>query len=322
MDLIIKNKLISANIIDILKQVRTEINNKKLKDIIDKGKNILITCPFHKGGQEKKPACNVYADINGPLPYGSYYCFTCSAKGSLSELVGACFDSDHKFGEDWLCERFGDVLNNKNNYIAPINIHNKPKEYLDISILDKYKYFHPYMFKRRLTEDIIKKFTIGYDSNTDCLVFPVWDEHGRLVMLTRRSVKSKFFNIQKDIDKPVYLLNFILKENIKTVYIVESQINALTCWVYGYPAVALFGTGSQHQYDILNKSGISHFVLCFDGDDAGTKGIKKFLKNINHDKIIDIKTMPPGKDVNDLEKHEFESLPIINSFEWLKNRFK
>lgn len=46
----------------------------------------------------------------------------------------------------------------------------------------------------------------------------------------------------------------------------------------------------------------------FDGDDAGDKGIQKFLKNIRKDVIINIIRLPRGKDVNDLSYEEVEKL--------------
>ena len=47
-------------------------------------------------------------------------------------------------------------------------------------------------------------------------------------MLTRRSVIDKTFIIDKDKEKPVYLLNYIKNNNIKEATVVESQINCLT----------------------------------------------------------------------------------------------
>ena len=47
-------------------------------------------------------------------------------------------------------------------------------------------------------------------------------------MLTRRSVKDKTFIIDKEKQKPVYLLYYLLQHNIQECYICESQINALT----------------------------------------------------------------------------------------------
>ena len=96
-----------------------------------------------------------------------------------------------------------------------------------------------------------------------------------------------------------------------TVYVVESQINCLTLWQWGYPAIALFGTGSKKQYDILNRSGIRNYILCFDGDDAGRKATQRFIDNLKSDVFISVKQIPDGKDVNDLTKEEFDKLLVI-----------
>ena len=115
--------------------------------------------------------------------------------------------------------------------------------------------------------------------------------------------------IEKDIEKPIYLLNEIIKNNIQEVCVCESQINALTCWEYGVPAIATFGCNiTSKQFEILNKSGIFVYNLLFDGDDAGDKGIARFIKNIRKDVIVNVVPMPRGKDVNDLEKEEFLDL--------------
>ena len=318
MDLILDNKVISNDIYKILKKVKLSIHSNKLKDMKSNGDNLIVSCPFHKNGLENHASCNVFANKSGSIPVGTYHCFSCGAKGSLPEFINACFDESGDFGKNWLIDNFAEA------FIESINIDNSisknidKKNYLNSDILDNYKYFHPYMFKRKLTEDIIRKFSIGYDEKTDCIVFPVWDDKDNLLFLTRRSVNIKFFKIDSDVEKPVYLLNFIKKENIKEVIICESQINALTAWTWGYPAVALFGTGTKYQYDILKKSGIKHYILCLDGDDAGYNGTRKLIKNLPKDSIIDVKKMIKGKDINDLTKEEFDNLPLLNSYDWLR----
>lgn len=87
---------------------------------------------------------------------------------------------------------------------------------------------------------------------------------------------------------------------------------------WGYPAVALFGTGSKKQYDILNKSEIHSFCLALDGDDAGRKGVKNFIKNINDDKLVSVVIMPDFTDVNDLNKEQFLDLKCVDKFDYLK----
>lgn len=318
MNLIIENKVISNDIYSILKKVKSQIHNGKLKDIKDRGENLVISCPFHKNGLETHPSCNVYIDKNGSIPVGTYHCFTCGANGSLPKLINECFDESGEFGANWLLDNFTDAFIDNISIDQPISDIKEKSEFLDPSILDEYKYFHPYMFKRKLSEDIIRKFSVGYDAKTDSIVFPVWDEKDNLLFLTRRSVKSKFFQIDKNSDKPVYLLNFIKKENIQEVMVCESQINTLYCWTMGYPAIGLFGTGDDYQYNILRKSNINHYILCLDGDFAGNIGTSKLIKNLPQDCIIDVKKIPRGKDVNDLSKEEFDNLPLLNCYDWLK----
>lgn len=316
MDLIIKGKCIDAPIEVILNTLKKELNNGKLRDIGENIKdNIAVTCPVHKDGYERNPSCQIFTSRDSDIvEYGTVHCFTCGYKSRLPDFITTCFDEkDPAFGEEWLIERFGIEYDSNSRYLPEIVlIKNKKKKYLNEDILKQYNFYHPYMWKRGLSKQVVDFFKIGFDSNKNMIVFPVWDEFGKLVMLTRRSVVDKTFLIDKDIDKPVYLLNIINDYNYKKVYVCESQINALTCWSWGYPAIALFGTGSKYQYDILNKCGIRHYVLCFDGDNAGNKGIERFKENLRKDVFIDIKQIPLNKDVNDLTKEQFDKLAIIS----------
>ena len=76
-DLVINNKIIDAPMLDILRQLRKELTNGKLKDIIDKHDNIIVTCPHHKDGMENHPSCSVYCGEDANIEYGSVHCFTC-----------------------------------------------------------------------------------------------------------------------------------------------------------------------------------------------------------------------------------------------------
>lgn len=62
---------------------------------------------------------------------------------------------------------------------------------------------------------------------------------------------------------------------------------------------------------ILNRSGIRTYILCFDGDSAGDHGIERFKRYIKNDTIVMVKQqVRDGRDVNDLTKEEFDRLPI------------
>jgi DNA primase len=327
-DLIIKNKIINAPIDVILKKLREETGNHYFRQILNKGNNWSVTCPFHKNGQESHPSCQVYCGDSSDVEYGVFHCFTCGTTSPLYTVVGYCFGKDDEFGKDWLIDNFGTLVFTVNETIDDITIPNITKSvldrckykdsylpqdrYLDESILQQYNYYHEYMWKRKLSKDIVDLFEVGYNPKEECITFPVRDEKGGLKLITQRSVKTKYFYIQEDSEKPIYLLYYILKNNIiNNVWVCESQINCLYLWSLGIPAIALFGTGSAYQYNLLNKTGIRSYTLAFDGDDAGDKGTQRFLSNIRKDVLVNIAKLPRGKDVNDLTPEQIQNLEII-----------
>lgn len=316
MQLEVKGRLIDAPIKTILETIKRECPHPILHDIVDKerDKNVTITCPFHKNGAENKPSCHVFKEEDDPkVTYGTVHCFTCGYSASLPQFVADCFGEEYSFGEQWLMERFGNILLQKNVLLPEIKLDSSPKQVKGLSeeALAQYDYYHPYMYQRGLTKEVIDMFRVGYDSKRDAITFPVWDDKGVPLFVTARSVRDKKFYIPFEAEKPVYLLNFVKKWGIDSVCVCESQINTLVLWSWGYPSIGFFGTGDPYQYDILKRSGIRSYTLCLDGDAAGDKGIARFKANMPEDVLITVKKLPRGRDVADLTKEQFDSLEII-----------
>lgn len=307
MELIVNNKLITADVYDILSELHKETHGKLFHKINIKGKNIQCTCPIHKGGQETKPSCSIYNSDEGEVEKGWVHCFACGYNAPLYKMVADIFNETDDFGKEWLVNHYGDTIYSKAFYLPPIQEEVLSKYHSD-SELNQYKYHTNYWATRGISEEVAKEFELGFDPSQNMVVFPIRDASGRLSMITKRSITSKYFYIEENKDKPVYLLYYILRNNLDRVYVVESQINALTLWTWGYPAIALIGTGSEEQYKILRRSGIRNYILCFDGDIAGDLGRKRFIKNMPSDVLISVKDLPRTKDVNDLTKEQFDSL--------------
>ena len=310
--LIIDNYVINKPIEEILTLLKLSLTNGKLKDIENKGDNILVTCPHHDGGHEKTPACNIYIGNDTKLPYGYFNCFVCGEKGSFLKFVAECFDAPESYAKAWLLKNFGGELIAKNLFMGEpivLNRNKGIKKHLDESILDQYQTWNPYLAKRKLSREICELFKVRYDPKYRQVIFPAYDIKGNLVMLTKRSIDTKSFYLDKDVEKPVYCLDYVMKNNIKTVLITEGAFDCLTGWEYGFPTIATLGKISDYQIEQINKSCINIIYAAFDNDAAGRSFLETLKRKLTK-RIIVIETkFPVGrKDVNDLSKEELQEI--------------
>lgn len=283
------------------------------------GDNIQTSCPFHKNGQERKPSFGVNGEID------RCHCFSCSWSGTIEEMISELYgyQDEGKFGKRWLIKRFNTVeietrpnimegFNGRNNCntncISNISTSNNTA-FISDEELDKYRYIHPYLYERGLTDEIIERFDIGYDRERKEITFPVRDIEGRCVFIAGRSTERKFFRLPKGMDKPIYCSHLFRYGTYTRAYITESFLNCLTCWKYDKPAMAMIGTGNRKQYEILNKLPVREYILAFDPDEAGRKATERFRKNV-HGKIIKELVYPDNRDINDLQE-EFLNCKII-----------
>lgn len=280
------------------------------------GQNIQTTCPFHKDGQERKPSFGVNGDLN------KCHCFACGWSGGIEYMISQLYGYQDrgKYGKNWLVKHFNsvevetrpnlmEVLNGNSNNNSSIVDSKHNNEYIPESLLDSYRYIHPYMYKRGLTDEIIEEFDIGYDKSRNCLTFPILDLDGNCVFVATRNVSNKFFTLPKDLEKPIYQAYRFTSGKYKEAWIVESFLNCLTLWKYGIPSMALIGTGNKHQYDILSKLPVRSYVLAFDPDDAGYKATQRFRRNVKN-KLIKEVVYKDDRDINDLQE-EVKSLEIV-----------
>lgn len=314
----------TQSVLDVLKFELAQKGIDRFHIFRNNGENIQTNCPFHKNGQERKPSFGVNGEID------KCHCFACGWSGTIEEMVSELFGyvDDGKFGKRWLIKKFNSIeietrpnimegFNERNNRLNDRNINrldnlnNNPVDntYISDKELDKYRYIHPYMYKRGLTDEIIKRFDIGYDREREEITFPVRDIEGRCVFVAGRSVESKFFRLPKGFDKPIYCADKFRAGTYRTAYITESFLNCLTCWKYNKPAMAMIGTGNQKQYEILNKLPVREYILAFDPDEAGRKATERFRKSV-HGKIIKELVYPDNRDINDLQE-EFLNCKII-----------
>ena len=146
MDLVLKHKKITEPIINIIKRLRKETGNYYFDIIKEDLDNLTVTCPFHKNGKERKPACQIYCNYNGDILPGLTHCFACGKTVTLPQLVNYCFhnDEDDEFGTDWLISNYATVYYEYQVDIAPLNKITKNNTFISDSVLEKYKQYHPF----------------------------------------------------------------------------------------------------------------------------------------------------------------------------------
>lgn len=307
--------------------------------------DIMVQCPYHNGGQERRPSAGIRKSD------GLFHCLACNETHTLQEVISHCFGHSEdvlgSFGWRWLVKNFKTIeVENRKDIDLEFsrNISNiRTPDYVSEAELDSYRYIHPYMYERGLTDDIIELFDIGYDKATQCLTFPIRDINGNTLFIARRSVKTKYFNYPAGAEKPLYGLYELSKFtgengnslsrvvgngnvfveikpniNVEEVIVCESMLDCLKAWTFGAFAIALNGLGNELQFEQLRKLPCRKLILATDNDERGMQARKRIRRNVSN-KLITEFIIPHikrdngkiTKDLNDLERDEFLALEEI-----------
>lgn len=321
--MLIDDRIINADCLDIINELQAQLhmnNIPLINKIVNTTDNVMITCPYHKDGQERKPSAGIKKED------GTFHCFTCGETHSLPEVISYCFGYNDMFGKQgmkWLTKNFNytevenrnvecninrDISRNRNTNTVS-NTRNT-NGFVTEQELDKYRYYHSYWTKRGIVDDeIIELFDLGYDKETECITFPVRDKDGNCLFVARRSVKTKYFNYPSGAEKPLYGLYELSKyKNISEVFICESMIDCILLWQSGYFAVALNGLGSKEQLEMLDKLPCRRLILATDNDDAGRQARERIRKNVNRKIITEIDFPSNIKDVGECSLEQIEDI--------------
>lgn len=305
----VNDYILKTRVEDVITMLQLTLTNGKLRDVKHGNDNIVVTCPVHSGGMESHPACNIYVGEDSKLPYGYFNCFVCGSNGSFLKFVASCFESSEDYALSWLLKNFEfEKLPKVFDLGDPISTEPKKKAaiVLDESILDQYQTWHPYLGERKLSRATCKQFNIRYDPKYRQIIFPTYNLENQLVMLPKRSIDTKTFYLDFDVEKPVYCLNYIKNAGYKTAMITEGPFDTLTGWEYGFPTCGTFGRLSPGQISDINKSGITTLYIAFDNDEAGRVFTRTLKARLNKRIIVKELILPQHrKDINECTKEEF-----------------
>lgn len=252
---------------------------------IKKGKNIKCLNPTHN---DKHPSMSFYKKNN------TLHCFSCGATYDTFDVLGLKYQlTDNKEIFKKALEIFDIELTSDSPWKKNEEIENKKDEEI---IMEKKTDYTNYLYEchsrinetdywkmRGLSEEIIKKYRIGYDPNFESNGF----KFPALILPTGKNSYTAR-NILEDTDHKnryrkvgsadCFNLNILGKTN-DPIFVVEGIFDALAISEVGANAIALGTTGSNSFVDTVKKyPSLPPIILALDGDDAGRDASDK-LKN-------------------------------------------
>lgn len=138
--------------------------------------NITAPCPFHKGGQEKKPS--FYMNTTN----GVYFCHACGAKGTLPQFLKAMGAGRGEIEEavKGVTYESREAIERKKAQLIEARL-NEP-------ILGIFEYCPTDLVKAGFRRALLKDYEIGFDKKNLRIIFPLRDMYGTLVAVIGRTV--------------------------------------------------------------------------------------------------------------------------------------
>lgn len=236
-------------------------------------------CAAEKGGVDGK------YNLETSFVLGKFHCWACDTKGNLSYLIG-------KYGNGTLLKEYQEEIKAINesklydlssfmdtmngNVQNDGNILKLPKTYtkIDISTL-KNKKLKAYLEKRKITQDIIDRFNIGYTqwdgeeySMRNRIVVPSYDKNGFLNYWVSRDFtgyekRIKYKNCDAD-KKEIVFQEKLINYNADIV-LVEGTIDA----IYYPNSISMLGKfllKDSELFRSLYHKANANIIICLDGD--------------------------------------------------------
>lgn len=213
--------------------------------------------------------------------------------------------------------RFIDSKSSSVNFEQEISskLHEKPEfipfddvliKRLNVQALNSPRALNYYSF-RKITEESIKKFSLGYSENQDMITIPVTSPDGMMLGFVGRSIEGKEFKNTVGLPKSKTFFNLSRVKSSRKVYVVESSFDAIRLDQVGMPAVASLGANiSNRQIELLSKYFNEIFVIA-DNDEAGG-GMAKRLQERLTGRVSVIQLDKQYKDIGDMDDDSIKNL--------------
>lgn len=230
--------------------------------------------------------------------------------GGFAKLLAFMDDRTYEESVDYLLDNYANDGEDRSkepkvSLIIPKLVVNDPPKRLDRAILDAYKFRHPYLGDRGISEPVQRLMCVGYDKRSRAVTIPWFNADGSLANVKYRRTDSKLFWYAKGgrpVRELIYGINVIYERRIRRAGIVEGEADAMTLMTAGMPAIATGGATNWNEVkrDIIVRSPLEEVVLYRDNDAAGKAWARRIIADLSPHMIVKVSTVPGRyKDVNE-----------------------
>jgi DNA primase len=268
--------------------------------------DFILFCPFHPN--HRTPAGEV------DKSKGTFFCFSCHKIADLNELVM------HVTGRTYFeAARFiksKEVQSNLEDEITKKLIVKPEYTVFDEVLLKRLNSealastrAMSYYAGRNITEESVRKFSLGFSEKQDMVTIPVHAPNGLPLGFVGRSIEGKEFKNTPGLPKSKTLFNINRVKTSSKVYVVESSFDAIRLDQCGFPAVATLGSNvSNIQTDLLQKY-FNDIIVIADNDEAGGNMKDRIIKKLGS-RVSVIQLNKEYKDIGDMDDEEIKKLDV------------
>lgn len=266
----------------------------------------IVFCPFHPNN--RTPAGEV------DKHKGTFFCFSCHKVADLIELVmhttGRTYFESARFIKSK--EQQGNLEDevNKSLLVKPeyVQFDELLIKRLATQAIESPRAIR-YFAGRQITEESMKKFSLGFSEKQDMVTVPVHSPSGMPLGFVGRSIEGKEFKNTPGLPKAKTLFNLHRVKAADRVYVVESSFDAIRLDQCGFPAVATLGSNvSNFQIDLLQKY-FNNIIVIADNDEAGGN-MKSRIQEKLGSRVSVIQLDKQYKDIGDMSDDGIKELQV------------
>lgn len=252
--------------------VRAELEEFEWSNVTWKHDKLIAASPFR---YDRSPSFFVRLEPYGDLPAGVWSdsgAFDDEWRsGTITKLLAFLRNETEAETDYYLAEKYGfDIerevivlktpnfrLYNSRNYLPPTTVE---------------PCVSPYLLSRGISAEVQALAGTGRSGHKGFTAIPWYTPNGHIANVKYRSTRGKAFFYEKGawpIGELVYGANMV-KSQAETLVICEAEIDALSWWTAGIPAIAVGGVAfSDKQADIVRRLPFETLLLAGDNDGAG-----------------------------------------------------